>query len=199
MQNRDELLPQFRSARSEAAKAFGIDDIFIEKYLENPKHIEVQILGDKYGNIVHLFERDCSIQRRHQKVIEFTPALCLTDQQRQAICQDALKIAKAVDYRSAGTVEFLVDKHGQHYFIEMNPRIQVEHTVSEIVTGVDIVQDQILVAQGYSLDSPEIAIPDQESIKVTGHAIPVSYTHLDVYKRQLSAFAQYRLHLPIFP
>ena len=89
VQNRDELLPQFRSARSEAAKAFGIDDIFIEKYLENPKHIEVQILGDKYGNIVHLFERDCSIQRRHQKVIEFTPALCLTDQQRQAICQDA--------------------------------------------------------------------------------------------------------------
>ena len=109
VQNRDELLPQFRSARSEAAKAFGIDDIFIEKYLENPKHIEVQILGDKYGNIVHLFERDCSIQRRHQKVIEFTPALCLTDQQRQAICQDALKIAKAVDYRSAGTVEFLVE------------------------------------------------------------------------------------------
>ena len=179
VQNRDELLPQFRSARSEAAKAFGIDDIFIEKYLENPKHIEVQILGDKYGNIVHLFERDCSIQRRHQKVIEFTPALCLTDQQRQAICQDALKIAKAVDYRSAGTVEFLVDKHGQHYFIEMNPRIQVEHTVSEIVTGVDIVQDQILVAQGYSLDSPEIAIPDQESIKVTGHAIQCRVTTED--------------------
>ena len=117
VQNRDELLPQFRSARSEAAKAFGIDDIFIEKYLENPKHIEVQILGDKYGNIVHLFERDCSIQRRHQKVIEFTPALCLTDQQRQAICQDALKIAKAVDYRSAGTVEFLVDKHGSRWNI----------------------------------------------------------------------------------
>ena len=110
VQNAEELLPQFRSARSEAAKAFGIDDIFIEKYLENPKHIEVQILGDKYGNIVHLFERDCSIQRRHQKVIEFTPALCLSDQQREVICQDALKIAHAVDYRSSGTVEFLVDK-----------------------------------------------------------------------------------------
>lgn len=147
--SREELLPQFRSARSEAAKAFGIDDIFIEKYLEKPKHIEVQILGDKEGNIVHLFERDCSIQRRHQKVIEFTPALCLTEEQRQAICNDALKIARAVDYRSAGTVEFLVDKKGNHYFIEMNPRIQVEHTVSEIVTGVDIVQAQILVAQGY--------------------------------------------------
>ena len=179
VQNKDELLPQFRSARSEAAKAFGIDDIFIEKYLENPKHIEVQILGDKYGNVVHLFERDCSIQRRHQKVIEFTPALCLTEEQRQAICKDALKIAKAVDYRSAGTVEFLVDKHGRHYFIEMNPRIQVEHTVSEIVTGVDIVQSQILIAQGYALDSQEIAIPSQDSIKVTGHAIQCRVTTED--------------------
>ena len=179
VRSEEELLPQFRSARSEAAKAFGIDDIFIEKYLENPKHIEVQILGDKYGNIVHLFERDCSIQRRHQKVIEFTPALCLTDEQRKAICDDALKIAHAVDYRSAGTVEFLVDKEGHHYFIEMNPRIQVEHTVSEIVTVVDIVQDQILVAQGYSLDSPEIAIPNQESIKVTGHAIQCRITTED--------------------
>ncbi|MGN0714062.1 MAG: biotin carboxylase N-terminal domain-containing protein, partial [Anaerovoracaceae bacterium] len=175
----EELLPQFRSARSEAAKAFGIDDIFIEKYLENPKHIEVQILGDKEGNIVHLYERDCSIQRRHQKVIEFTPALCLTEEQRQAICADALKIAKAVDYRSAGTVEFLVDKHGNHYFIEMNPRIQVEHTVSEIVTGVDIVQAQILIAQGYRLDSEEIDIKGQDSIKVTGHAIQCRITTED--------------------
>lgn len=175
----EELLPQFRSARSEAAKAFGIDDIFIEKYLENPKHIEVQILGDKDGNIVHLYERDCSIQRRHQKVIEFTPALCLTEAQRQAICADAIKIAKAVNYRSAGTIEFLVDKHGNHYFIEMNPRIQVEHTVSEIVTGVDIVQAQILIAEGYRLDSPEIAIPSQESIRVTGHAIQCRITTED--------------------
>lgn len=179
VRSKDELLPQFRSARSEAAKAFGIDDIFIEKYLENPKHIEVQILGDKEGNIVHLYERDCSIQRRHQKVIEFTPALCLTDEQREAICNDAIKIAQAVDYRSAGTVEFLVDKTGKHYFIEMNPRIQVEHTVSEIVTGVDIVQAQILVAEGYTLDSPEIAIPDQDAIKVTGHAIQCRITTED--------------------
>ncbi|MBR5489370.1 MAG: ATP-grasp domain-containing protein, partial [Firmicutes bacterium] len=175
----EELLPQFRSARSEAAKAFGIDDIFIEKYLEGPKHIEVQILGDKEGNLVHLYERDCSIQRRHQKVIEFTPALCLTEEQRQAICADAIKIAKAVNYRSAGTVEFLVDKHGNHYFIEMNPRIQVEHTVSEIVTGVDIVQAQILIAQGYSLDSEEIAIKSQDEIKVTGHAIQCRITTED--------------------
>ena len=179
VRTKDELLPQFRSARSEAAKAFGIDDIFIEKYLENPKHIEVQILGDKCGNIVHLFERDCSIQRRHQKVIEFTPALCLTDEQRQSICSDAIKIAKAVNYRSAGTVEFLVDKSGHHYFIEMNPRIQVEHTVSEMVTGVDIVQSQILVAQGYALNSKEVGIPSQDSIKVNGHAIQCRITTED--------------------
>ena len=176
----EELLPQFRSARSEAATAFGIDDIFIEKYLENPKHIEVQILGDKAGNIVHLFERDCSIQRRHQKVIEFTPALCLTDAQREAICADAIKIAKAVDYRSAGTVEFLLDPStGKHYFIEMNPRIQVEHTVTEMVTGIDIVQSQILIAEGYALASEEVGIPSQDAIKVTGHAIQCRITTED--------------------
>ena len=179
VQSEEELLPLFRSARSEAAKAFGIDDIFIEKYLENPKHIEVQILGDKEGNIVHLFERDCSIQRRHQKVIEFTPALCLTDTGRQAICQDALKIARAVNYQSAGTVEFLVDKKGNHYFIEMNPRIQVEHTVSEIVTGIDIVQAQILVAQGYRLDSDRIALPSQDAVNVRGYAIQCRITTED--------------------
>lgn len=180
VRNEEELLPQFRSARSEAAKAFGIDDIFIEKYLENPKHIEVQILGDKEGHIVHLFERDCSIQRRHQKVIEFTPALCLTDEQRDAICADAIKIAKAVNYRSAGTVEFLLDHTtGKHYFIEMNPRIQVEHTVTEMVTGIDIVQAQILVAEGHRLDSEEIGIKSQDDIKVTGHAIQCRITTED--------------------
>ena len=180
VRNEEELLPQFRSARSEAAKAFGIDDIFIEKYLENPKHIEVQILGDKEGHIVHLFERDCSIQRRHQKVIEFTPALCLTDEQREAICADAIKIAKAVNYRSAGTVEFLLDHTtGKHYFIEMNPRIQVEHTVTEMVTGIDIVQAQILVAEGHRLDSEEIGIKSQDDIKVTGHAIQCRITTED--------------------
>ena len=180
VRSEEELLPQFRSARSEAAKAFGIDDIFIEKYLENPKHIEVQVLGDKEGNIVHLYERDCSIQRRHQKVIEFTPALCLTDQQRKDICNDAIKIASAVNYRSAGTVEFLLDPvTGKHYFIEMNPRIQVEHTVTELATGIDIVQDQILIAEGYTLDSPEIAIPNQEAVKRTGCAIQCRITTED--------------------
>ena len=143
VRTKEDMPSEFRSAKSEAKKAFGIDDIFIEKYLESPKHIEVQVFGDNYGNLVHMHERDCSIQRRHQKVVEFTPAVSITEEQRQAICNDALKIAKSVNYRSAGTVEFLVDKHGQLYFIEMNPRIQVEHTVTEMVTGIDIVQCQM--------------------------------------------------------
>ena len=178
---RDEkdIVQEYRNARSESLKAFGSDKIFIEKYLEDPKHIEVQVLGDKHGNLVHLFERDCSIQRRHQKVIEFTPALCLTDEQRKSICADALKIAGAVNYRSAGTVEFLLDKNGDHYFIEMNPRIQVEHTVSELVTGIDIVQAQIKVAQGYSLDSDEIGIQNQSSISQRGYAIQCRVTTED--------------------
>ncbi len=175
----EDLLREFRSAQSEARKAFGIDDIFIEKYLERPKHIEVQVLGDNYGNIVHLFERDCSIQRRHQKVVEFTPALSITPEQREAICSDALKLAGAVNYRNAGTLEFLVDKHGNHYFIEMNPRIQVEHTVSEMVTGIDIVQSQILIAQGCRLDSDEINIKSQDDIKQNGYAIQCRVTTED--------------------
>ena len=178
---RDEadIVNEYRNARSESLKAFGSDKIFIEKYLEDPKHIEVQVLGDKHGNLVHLFERDCSIQRRHQKVIEFTPALCLTDEQRKSICEDALKIAGAVNYRSAGTVEFLLDKNGDHYFIEMNPRIQVEHTVSELVTGIDIVQAQIQIAQGYPLDSKEIGIKDQSDITQRGYAIQCRVTTED--------------------
>jgi pyruvate carboxylase len=178
---RDEkdLLTEFRSAKNEAKKAFGIDDIFIEKYLEKPKHIEVQILGDKHRNIVHLYERDCSIQRRHQKVIEFTPALSITKEQREKICADALKIGKAVNYQNAGTVEFLVDMHGNHYFIEMNPRVQVEHTVTEMITGIDIVQSQILIAQGYKLDSKEVGIPSQEAIVQRGYAIQCRVTTED--------------------
>lgn len=179
VRNKEDMPAQYESARSEAKKAFGIDDIFIEKYLEKPKHIEVQILGDNYGNIVHLYERDCSIQRRHQKVVEFTPALSISEEQRQNICNDALKIAKAVDYRSAGTVEFLVDNEGNHYFIEMNPRIQVEHTVTEMTTGVDIVQSQILIAEGYSLDSYKINIKSQDDIQPRGYAIQCRLTTED--------------------
>ena len=179
VRTREELPEQFRSAKSEAKKAFGIDDIFIEKYLERPKHIEVQILGDNYGNIVHLYERDCSIQRRHQKVVEFTPALSITEEQRQNICADAKKIAQAVNYKSAGTVEFLVDHEGHHYFIEMNPRIQVEHTVTEMTTGIDIVQSQILIAEGYSLDSDEINIKSQDVIQPRGFSIQCRLTTED--------------------
>lgn len=174
-----DLLREFHSAQNEARKAFGSDDIFIEKYLENPKHIEVQILGDNYGNIVHLYERDCSIQRRHQKVIEFTPAIAISENQRQAICDDAIKIAQSVNYRSAGTVEFLLDNDGQHYFIEMNPRIQVEHTVSEMVTGIDIVQSQILIAEGHQLNSPVIGIPNQAAVQLRGYAIQCRVTTED--------------------
>ena len=175
----EDLIPQFRSAQNEAVKAFGNGDIFIEKYIEEPKHIEVQVLGDKYGNIVHLYERDCSVQRRHQKVVEFTPSLCITEEQRQAICSDALKIAGAVGYCSAGTVEFLVDKEGNHYFIEMNTRIQVEHTVTELVTGIDLVQSMILVAEGYPLDSLKINIRSQSDIKTHGYALQCRVTTED--------------------
>ena len=171
-----ELLKEYHSAVSEATKAFGDGTIFIEKYLEEPKHVEVQILGDNYGNIVHLFERDCSIQRRHQKVIEFTPSLFLSDFQRDSICVDAITLAKSVKYRSAGTIEFLIDKNGDHYFIEMNPRIQVEHTVTELVTGIDIVQAQILIAEGYPLDSDEIDIKRQSDITTRGYAIQCRVT-----------------------
>jgi pyruvate carboxylase len=179
VKSEEELISAFTSARNEAKKAFGIDDIFIEKYVEGPKHIEVQILGDKAGNIVHLYERDCSIQRRHQKLIEFTPATSLSDRKREAICDDALKIAKAVNYRSAGTVEFLVDINGNHYFIEMNPRIQVEHTVTEITTGIDLVQTQILVAEGWDLNSKVIGINSQDDIKPRGYAIQCRVTTED--------------------
>lgn len=179
VRNEADLVQEFHSAKNEARKAFGCDDIFIEKYLENPKHIEVQIMGDNHGNIVHLYERDCSIQRRHQKVIEFTPALAIGEEKRRAICADAVKIARAVKYRSAGTVEFLLDSENNHYFIEMNPRIQVEHTITEMVTGIDIVQTQILVAEGYKLNSREIGIPNQNAIKVRGHAIQCRVTTED--------------------
>lgn len=177
--NETELIEGYKSAKSEAKAAFGNDDIFMEKYLRNPKHIEVQILGDLYGNIVHLHERDCSIQRRHQKVVEFTPAFSLPEEIRDRICEDALKVTRSLNYRSAGTVEFLVDEDYNHYFIEVNPRIQVEHTVTEMVTDIDIVQAQILIAQGHALDDPEINIKSQDEIKVNGYAIQCRVTTED--------------------
>ena len=181
--NESDLSIEYETACSESKKAFGEDIIFIEKYISNPKHIEVQILGDKYGNIVHLYERDCSVQRRHQKIIEYSPAFSLGDKLRENICNDAVKIAKHVGYINAGTLEFLVDDSGEYYFIEMNPRVQVEHTVTEMVTGIDIVQSQILIAQGYRLDSDEINIKSQEDVKLRGYSIQCRITTEDPKNR----------------
>lgn len=177
--NPEELGEYFELVRSEAKKAFGCGDIFLEKFLVEPKHIEVQILADQHGNVVHLFERDCSLQRRYQKVVEFTPAFSLSEEKRLALCNDAVKIAKQVGYVSAGTVEFLVDKSGKHYFIEMNPRIQVEHTVTEVATGVDLVQAQLLIAMGHPLSHPAIGISSQADISVRGYAIQCRITTED--------------------
>ncbi|WP_195238546.1 pyruvate carboxylase [Romboutsia sp. 1001285H_161024_C4] len=181
--NESDLSIEYETACSESKKAFGEDMIFIEKYIANPKHIEVQILGDKYGNIVHLYERDCSVQRRHQKIIEYSPAFSLGDKLRENICNDAVKIAKHVGYINAGTLEFLVDDSGEYYFIEMNPRVQVEHTVTEMVTGIDIVQSQILIAQGYRLDSDEINIKSQEDVELRGYSIQCRITTEDPKNR----------------
>ena len=176
----EEVEPAFELVRSEAKKAFGNDDIFIEKFLVKPKHIEVQILADESGNVVHLYERDCSLQRRYQKVVEYTPAWSLPVSVRESICADAVKIAKEVGYTNAGTVEFLVDQSsGKHYFIEMNPRIQVEHTVTEMVTGIDLVRAQILVAAGYPLSHPMIGINSQADVKTRGYAIQCRITTED--------------------
>ena len=173
-----ELKEGFDLVKAEAQKAFGNGDIFLEKYLEEPKHIEVQVLGDQYGNIVHLYERDCSVQRRYQKVVEYTPAFTLPKEKLQCMYDDALKIAHEVGYVNAGTVEFLVDKHGNHYFIEMNPRIQVEHTVTEVATGVDLVQAQILIAQGIALTDPRLQL-QQKDIEHHGFAIQCRVTTED--------------------
>lgn len=175
----EDLEKEFNEAKNESKKAFGDDKIFIEKYLRGPKHIEVQVLGDNYGNVVHLFDRDCSVQRRHQKVVEYAPAFSIPDETRQIIFDSAVRLAKQVGYRNAGTLEFLVDADNNPYFIEMNPRIQVEHTVTEMVTGIDLVQSQILVAEGYPLDSEEISIKSQENIHCSGYSIQTRVTTED--------------------
>jgi len=175
----EEVKPAFELVKSEAKKAFGNDDIFIEKYLVEPKHVEVQILADQYGNVVHLYERDCSLQRRYQKVVEFAPAFSVPVETRKKLYEDAVKIAKKVGYVNAGTVEFLVDKNGNHYFIEMNPRIQVEHTVTEMITGIDIVRAQILIAEGHPLSHPDIGITCQEDVQIRGYALQCRVTTED--------------------
>lgn len=179
VRNEKELIKSYQEAKSEAGKAFGDDTIFLEKYVENPKHIEVQIIADNHGNTVHLYERDCSVQRRFQKVVEVAPSFGLKEETRNQLFEHALKIAKQVQYNNAGTVEFLVDPEENIYFIEVNPRVQVEHTITEEVTGIDIVRTQILIAAGQSLDSPQIFIKSQEDVEVKGFAIQCRVTTED--------------------
>ena len=175
-----ELEDKLSEAQRESLTAFGSDECFIEKFVEKARHIEVQILGDHYGNIVHLFERDCSLQRRHQKVVEIAPAQNLPGKVRDNICNEAVKICKSVNYNNAGTVEFLLDTDtNKFYFIEINPRIQVEHTVTEAVTGFDLVKRQILIAQGVPLNSPEIRIPNQKAIQIKNIAFQCRVTTED--------------------
>jgi pyruvate carboxylase len=170
----------FEQAQRESQTAFGSSDIFVEKLVSRARHIEVQLLGDKHGNLVHLFERDCSVQRRHQKVVEIAPAPELDPVVRGKLCEAALTIGRAIRYENAGTVEFLLDADtGEFYFIEVNPRIQVEHTVTEEVTGVDIVKSQILIAQGTALADPEIGLASQDDVRTTGFAIQCRVTTED--------------------
>nr|PZN70768.1 MAG: pyruvate carboxylase [Bacillota bacterium] len=173
-----ELRDALERARSEAEKAFGSGDIYLEEYIDRPRHIEVQVIADRYGNVVHLFERDCSIQRRHQKVVEIAPSLALTEPQRQEICGAAVRLMARVGYVGAGTVEFLVAPDGRYYFIEVNPRIQVEHTVTEEITGLDIVQAQIRIAEGARLDEA-LGVATQAQISRHGYAIQCRVTAED--------------------
>lgn len=175
----DDIGDAFQRAKSEAITAFGNGTCFIERFLDRPKHIEVQLLADNYGNVIHLFERDCSVQRRHQKVVEVAPAKTLTTEVRDRILTDAVKLAKTANYRNAGTAEFLVDNQGRHYFIEINPRIQVEHTITEEITGVDIVAAQIQIAAGASLEQLGLL---QDKITTRGFAIQCRITTEDPSK-----------------
>jgi pyruvate carboxylase len=167
-------------AQQEAAAAFGNDAVFLERFIRRAKHIEVQILGDQHGQIIHLFERDCSVQRRHQKVVEVAPAVNLDSRIREQVCEAAVQIARAANYFNAGTVEFLVDVDtGNFYFIEVNPRVQVEHTVTEVVTGIDILRSQILIAQGHKLHGPEMRLPKQGDVPLYGFALQCRVTTED--------------------
>lgn len=183
IRDEQELLTQMPVARSEALSAFGNDEIYLEKLVERARHVEVQLLGDQHGHLLHLFERDCTVQRRNQKVVERAPAPYLTESIRQALCEAALKIGQAVGYTHAGTVEFLMDADtDRFYFIEVNPRIQVEHTVTEQVTGIDIVKAQIAITQGARIGVPGGLIPPQDELKLNGHALQCRVTTEDPEK-----------------
>ena len=175
----DELKRAFNESKREALNAFGDDTVFLEKFVENPKHIEIQIVADNFGNTVHLFERDCSVQRRYQKVIEFAPSFDLKQEIKDALYKYAIDICKAVDYNNIGTVEFLVDDDDAIYFIEVNPRVQVEHTVTEVVTNIDLIKTQLFIAGGYKLADQQIKIPNQEAVKVNGYALQCRITTED--------------------
>lgn len=162
---REEFGTNFANAQRESEHAFGDNTMYVEKYIESPRHVEFQILADKYGNVIHLGERDCSIQRRHQKLIEESPCIAIEETLRKKMGEEAVKAAKAVGYENAGTIEFLLDKHGEFYFMEMNTRIQVEHPITELVTGIDLVKEQIKIAAGLKLSKK------QEDIVIRGHAI----------------------------
>lgn len=179
VRSEDELREAYDRAKSEAKSAFGNDEVYVEKFIENPKHIEVQILGDNSGNILHLYDRDCSVQRRHQKVVEIAPSVSLTVEVREKICQAAVQLMANVNYINAGTVEFLVTDTGEFYFIEVNPRVQVEHTITEMVTGIDIVQSQIYIADGEELHGSRLNIPTQDKITCHGYAIQSRVTTED--------------------
>ena len=176
VRDQDSLKDAFERATSEAKSAFGNGTVFVERFLDKPKHIEVQLLGDNHGNIVHLYERDCSVQRRHQKVVELAPAKDLPLETRDAILNDAVKLARTANYRNAGTAEFLVDQQNRHYFIEINPRIQVEHTITEEITGIDIVAAQIQIAAGATLAQLGLT---QDRISTRGFAIQCRITTED--------------------
>ncbi|KAL4927121.1 pyruvate carboxylase [Aspergillus undulatus] len=179
VRNQADLRDSFERATSEARSAFGNGTVFVERFLDKPKHIEVQLLGDNHGNVVHLFERDCSVQRRHQKVVEIAPAKDLPTSVRDSILADAVKLAKSVNYRNAGTAEFLVDQENRYYFIEINPRIQVEHTITEEITGIDIVAAQIQIAAGATLEQLGLT---QDRISTRGFAIQCRITTEDPAK-----------------
>lgn len=189
--NEEEFESKISSAIREAENAFSDGSMYIEKYIESPRHIEFQVLGDQYGNVVHLYERDCSIQRNHQKVLEESPSIAISKELRERMGKMAVQVAKAIKYDSAGTVEFLLDKSGEFYFMEMNTRIQVEHPVTEMVTGIDLIKEQIKIAAGEKLSIT------QKDVKIKGHAIECRINAENPYKNfQPSPGKIENIHIP---
>jgi len=188
--NEAEFEEQIHTAKSEALSAFGNDDVFIEKYVASPKHIEIQLMGDQHGNYAYLFERECSIQRRHQKLVEEAPSSCLTPDIRKQMGECAVAVARSCNYYGAGTVEFLVDENLDFYFLEMNTRLQVEHCVTEMITGIDLVKEQINVARGNRLSFT------QDDLKISGHAIELRVCAEDPYNNFLPDTGKLEMYLP---